>query len=182
MNGFKMKLSYFTDKMFLTTLVSCDLLFVLVYNITNQHLHCPCCLIPGLNFTRVASRTHGSLLSCQLQQVVVLFTGTAWLKNVYRTSLVGQNQKIVDVQVLVLLRSLGQLQYCHRGTRERTTQLEYQHQWSFHRGVGEIAGAEWCLTGVPACCCCSASERASEDIPDRFMSLQTYNTNQGNVQ
>ena len=160
MNGFKMKLSYFTDKMFLTTLVSCDLLFVLVYNITNQRLHCPCCLIPGLNFTRVASRTHGSLLSCQLQQVVVLFTGTAWLKNVYRTSLVGQNQKIVDVQVLVLLRSLGLLQYCYRGTRERT-QLEYQHQWSFHRGVGEIAGAEWCLTGVPACCCCcccSASE------------------------
>ena len=27
MNGFKMKLSYFTDKMFLTTLVSCDCLF-----------------------------------------------------------------------------------------------------------------------------------------------------------
>ena len=64
MNGLKMKLSYFTDKTFLTTLVSCDLLFVLVYNITNQRLHCPCCLIPGLNFTRAERKGLSSPVSC----------------------------------------------------------------------------------------------------------------------
>ena len=85
MNGFKIKLSYFTNETFLTTLVSCDLLFILVYNITNQRLHCPCCLILGFNFTRAgrmglySSPASCSRLFClQAQHGSKTYIGILW--------------------------------------------------------------------------------------------------------